>query len=162
MRGWVFVPAGFGLWWIMSGLAALSALNKTSSGILIGVALLVVLVGLRSKSAKHSFDRRTFLLASIGEGIGIASVLVISAVSHKPSLIMPLIGAVVGLHFIPLAKAFADRAFITAGCLLTVVSLLALLWSSPLREAVAGLGGGSVLWGFSLLASLTNRSQTNL
>ena len=94
-----------------------------------------------------------FRLGVLAEGVGIAAVLVGCGASRRPDLIMPMVGVVVGLHFLPLARAFGDRRFVVAGCLLAGVCALSLLWPSPLRVAVAGIGAGVVLWGFALWAS---------
>ena len=67
---------------------------------------------------------------------------------------MPLVGAVVGLHLLPLARAFNDRRFVFAGSLLAGVCLASLLWAPPIRMAIAGVGAGVVLWGFALWTSL--------
>ena len=67
---------------------------------------------------------------------------------------MPLVGTVVGLHMLPLARAFDDRRFVLAGGLLAGVCMASLLWTPPLRMAIAGIGAGVVLWSFALWTSL--------
>ena len=72
---------------------------------------------------------------------------------------MPLIGLVVGLHFLPLARAFDDRRSVLAGCLLTGVGLASLLWPPPTRMAIAGVGAGVALWAFVVWAGLRQANQ---
>jgi len=121
-------------------------------------ALLVVTIGLLSgRGAAQPFKSRVFHYSVIAEVIGVALVLIFCIPLDQPSFIKPLIGAIVGLHFLPFAKAFEDRLFILAGALMIAVSLSALLWPSPARDAIAGLGGGIILWLFVLYASLVRK-----
>ena len=123
--------------------------------ILIAGALLVAASGfLFRRDVAGPFDRTRFRYSVMAEGAGIAIVLLVCIPLQRSDLIMPLIGMVVGLHFVPLAKVFGDRAFVTVGCLMAGVSLAALLWLPPLRQAISGVGGGILLWGFALWTSL--------
>jgi hypothetical protein len=159
MRYWALVPSGFGFCWFAFGLSSLSWL---SSGVWVALfigALVVAGIGIiLGQQSPRLFDRKAFRKALIAEGIGIVVVLLTCNLLQQPSIILPLIGAVVGLHFLPLAKAFGDRTFIMAGCLMAGINLAALFWPSPLRGAISGIGGGVTLWAFALWTSLRSRS----
>lgn len=156
MRFWALIPTGFGLWWLSAGLSAIHQLSERTMIALCLGAMIVAAIGLaKGRNVDgRSFDHRPFKYAFIGEAIGISLVMAFCVLWRLPSLIIPLIGIVVGLHFIPLSKAFDDRRFIVAGSAMALLSLGALLWSAPERDAVAGIGGGAILWLFALWASL--------
>ena len=63
---------------------------------------------------------------------------------------------------VPLARAFEDRRFVLAGSLLAGVCLASLLWTPPLRMAIAGIGAGVVLWSFALWTSLRQAMPAEL
>lgn len=117
MRYWALIPTGFGLWWLSAGLSAIDQLSERTMIALCLAAIIVAAIGLtnRQSADERSFDNRPFKYALIGEAIGIGLVMTFCILSRLPSLIIPLIGIVVGLHFIPLSKAFDDRRFIVAG-----------------------------------------------
>jgi hypothetical protein len=154
MNAWILVPCGFGLWWLASGLSALGLLSASSGVALVFGAAAVAACGFAQRGRNGIINRRAFRFSVLAESVGIALVLLTCSSIRRPDLIMPLVGAVVGLHFVPLAGAFNDRRFIFAACLLTGVCLASLLWSPPVRMAIAGIGAGAVLWAFALWTSL--------
>ena len=153
MNAWSLIPGGFGLWWLASGLAALQLLSVWSWIGLVTGAVVVAASGLGRQSLQM-VDRRTFRFSVLAEGAGIAVILLACDVSRRPDLIMPLVGTVVGLHFLPLASAFGNRRFLLSGSLMTVVCLCSLTWPLPVRTAIAGIGAGGILWAFALWSSL--------
>lgn len=154
MNAWILIPCGFGLWWLASGLAALGPVSGLSWAALIAVAAVVAACGLVRRGQTGLIDRRMFRSCLLMESAGIVIVLVGCGVARRPDLIMPMIGTVVGLHFLPLSRAFGDRRFIVAGYLMTGLCLASLLWPVPMRTAIAGIGAGIILWGFALWTSL--------
>ncbi|QBD83262.1 hypothetical protein EPA93_47790 [Ktedonosporobacter rubrisoli] len=81
----------------------------------------------------------------------------LSMFNHS-ELIIPVIGLVVGLHFLPLAKLFGIRLYYLSGLLLSLLAILTILaqlvgvtpgtvgtWSS-----IDGLGNAIILWLTSL------------
>lgn len=154
MNAWVLLPCGFGFWWLASGLSAVGLLSAWSDIALIAVASVVAACGFVRRGSTRLVDRRMFRLGVLAEGAGIAVVVPACAVSSRPDLIMPLVGAVVGLHFLPLGKAFGDRRLVLAACAMTCVCLASLSWPVPVRTAIAGIGAGIVLWGFAVWTSL--------
>jgi hypothetical protein len=154
MNPWILVPCGFGFWWLVSGLSALGPLSRWSWSLLVIAVVLVAACGFTRRGATGIVDRRAFRISVLAEIVGIGIVVLGCSLSQRPDLIMPLIGTVVGFHLLHLTKAFNDRRFVVAGSLLASVCLVSLLWTSPLRMAVAGIGSGIVLWGFAVWTSL--------
>jgi hypothetical protein len=154
MNPWVLVPCGFGLWWLVSGISALRPLSGWLWALLVTAAVLVAACGLRRRQGMRIIDRRAFRIGVLAESGGIGIVVLSSTLSHRPDLIMPLVGAVVGLHLLPVARAFADRRLALAGGLLAGVCLTSLWWAPPVRTAIAGIGAGVVLWGCAVWTSL--------
>ena len=153
-NSWIFVPTGFGLWWFAAGLSAVMPLSGGIWALLITAASAIAACGLRRHGTTGRFDRRIFRYSVLGEIVGISVVLLACLLLARPDMIMPMIGAVVGLHFLPLAKAFGDGRFVVAGCLVTSISFASLFWSPPMRMAITGIGAGATLWAFALWASL--------
>ncbi len=162
MNGWILVPCGFGFWWLASGLSALGPLSGWSWSLLITGAAVVAACGFASRRRAKIVDRKTLRFSVLAESGGIAIVLLGCGLSQRPDIIMPLVGTVVGLHFLPLAKAFNDRRFVFAGSLTAGVCLASLLWTPPIRMAIAGVGAGVVLWGFALWTSLRQTRTTEM
>ena len=154
MNAWILVPSGFGFWWLASGLCALRPLSGISWLLLVTAAFLVAACGFARCRRTRIKDGRTFRISVLAESGGIGIVVLGCSFLQRPDLIMPLVGTVVGLHMLPLARAFDDRRFVLAGGLLAGVCMASLLWVPPLRMAIAGIGAGVVLWGFALWTSL--------
>jgi hypothetical protein len=160
MRALALIPTGFGFFWIIAGVSALSQLTIVKLIALMAGALLVAAVGVfRGRRTARAFDKKRYLYALAGEAAGIVFVLLFCAIAEQPSLILPLIGAVVGLHFLPLAKVFEYPSLLLIGPLMTIVSFSALLWPPPFRDAVAGIGGGAILWLYVLYTGLIGKRQ---
>lgn len=61
-------------------------------------------------------------------------------------LIWPMIGLVVGLHFIPMARLFRVQPYAAMGVAMTAASLLAMMCEGGLRFLVLGVGVGMSCW----------------
>ena len=153
MNAWILVPCGFGLWWLASGLSALGLLTAWSGAAVLLGAIFVAWSGFTRRRHTRLVDRKTFRLGVLAETAAIAVVVPACILTRRPDLMMPLVGAVVGLHFLPLARAFGDQRFVLAAFALTCVCLTSLLWPAPTRMAIAGIGAGAVLWVFALWTS---------
>ena len=124
MNAWTLVPCGFGFWWIASGLSALGFLSGWSWSLLVTAAAVVAACGFVRRRRTRIIDRRTFRFSVLAESGGITIVVLGCGFSQRPDLIMPLVGTVVGLHLLPLARAFDDRRFVLAGGLLAGIAML--------------------------------------
>ena len=97
-------------------------------------------------------EERAIMWSSIGEGIGIflASNIVINL--HRPDLLLPAIALVVGLHFLPIARATGFRPFYILGSALIVAALVGFLTGAPIGGELAGFMAAGALWLASIMA----------
>ena len=99
-------------------------------------------------------------------GIEVALIVAGAAVlgpSGHPAYLAPWVLFVVGAHFIPLARVFADSGLITPGVLLMLIAAAAAITGAATTVApstVAGAGGGLVCGTRALMCLIAARSQT--
>lgn len=147
-----FVGLGFGLLWLFLGASAVgSPLGWMLGGV--GV-LLFVAVGIRTAlrgwgtaPSGRPFDRRVYF-ASVA--IEIAAIVLAQAwlAAHgRITLLPPVVGVIVGLHFLGLWRAWGRRSFLGLAGAMTAVNLAALLVPMPLsgRLALSGFGSAGAL-----------------
>jgi hypothetical protein len=152
--------AFFGLGWLLAGLGHYGGTATGVAGTL-GLAIALTLVLL---SRKLSFGqtiegpddlsattRRQFGLINVVQWGLIASIVVACRVGGQPGLIMPLVAVVVGLHFLPLARVFADPRLIAPGAVLTAVGVTGLIAravsvSQAAVFTLVGVGCALTLW----------------
>ena len=91
-----------------AGLSALELLSGWSRAALVIGAVVVAWCGFTHRCRTRLVDRKAFRRGVLAETAGIAVVVPTCGVLGRPDLIMPLVGTVVGLHFLPLARAFGD------------------------------------------------------
>jgi hypothetical protein len=125
------------------GFAARHALRQPGSGIVL------------SRKAK-----RTFLLASTGEGIGIFVAMNIVINMHRPEWRLPAMALVVGLHFLPIAYGTAFRPYYILGAALIAVALIGFAMPTPFGGAFSGVAAATCLWGASVIAVLLDGGMT--
>jgi hypothetical protein len=119
----------FGVGWLLAGLGHFGGAVAGVAGVL-GLLLALGLVR-AARRVPHTpggeglpaLQRRRFgqvnavqwlLIAAVGIGCGVGGV---------PVLIMPLVAIVVGLHFFPLARVFAEPRMVAPGAVLTAVGV---------------------------------------
>ena len=154
----------FGAIWLLLGFCA----GRPSPGWLraafliagVSIAVWIAVTGIRARSIARSAaapsrkeemrDReigRRFELITGAEGLAILVAVVGLNVAHRPNLILPVIAAIVGLHFFPLAALFGSPAYYVTGVLGCAISLAGFLTYDPaLRKTVVGLSFGTLLW----------------
>ncbi len=103
--------------------------------------------------------RRLYSLVNLAQLLGILAVLVGGVRTGRPELIPAGIAAVVGLHFLPFARAFrwAGHAGVGAGLLAVAVVGLGLALTgrqAPDVQRVVGLASAGVLWAGAVAAVL--------
>ncbi|MCC7009595.1 MAG: hypothetical protein IT184_12335 [Acidobacteria bacterium] len=99
----------------------------------------------QTPSARRAM-RRAFLLVNAGQFVATGSLVAASVSLGRPDFIWPLIGIVLGLHFLPLASLFRLRAYYVLGIAVACVSAIALLFDEPARMLLLGTGVGGSLW----------------
>ncbi len=91
--------------------------------------------------------KRAFKLVNVAQYGGIALVLVVMNVIHHPEWIAAGIVAVVGAHFLPLARTFRYRGYyLTAAAMLGVALLNVLVGDAQITRALTFLATGAILW----------------
>jgi len=90
--------------------------------------------------------RKALMWSSIGEGIGIFLASNVVNNLHRPDLLLPAIALVVGLHFLPIARAAAFRPFYLLGAFLVLSSVIGFLVAAPVGGDIAGIAAALSLW----------------
>jgi hypothetical protein len=87
------------------------------------------------------------------EGIAIGVAVNVLGYFHNSRLIGPVVGLIVGLHFLPLAYVMRLRTCVLTGLALITFSLLAMVLPDPWPLPVVGLSAAPILWvtGFIIL-----------
>ncbi len=95
---------------------------------------------------------RAIMWSSIAEGIGlfVAANIVINL--HRADLMLPAMALVVGLHFLPIARAASFRPFYLLGATLILAAMIGAIVSAPGGGAIAGMTAAMGLWIASILA----------
>jgi hypothetical protein len=89
--------------------------------------------------------------SSFGLVFAAEGVLILLAVNvlnnlHLEHYVISAIAAIVGLHFVPLARLYRVGMYYTVGSVMTVAAILSLAVPSPLRESSLALTMGTILW----------------
>lgn len=131
-------------------------------GVLLALASVAVMLKRKDGSAMSTrAGRRTYGI-TVGVELAVAVIGVVAlSVTGAEQFISPWILAVVGVHFIPMARLFGIRLLTAAGIVLTVVAIVAAViggLTTVLPSALAGGLGGLVMLGFGV-ASLQQAWQ---
>lgn len=155
------VGASFGGCWAIAGAFGLPKRMRPPV-ILLSLAVTAFLIARPfveplSGVPQGSFDATVYWIAVAAETAAILIAAIFLNVRGRKDLLLPVIGIIVGLHFIGLWQATRLLLFLGVAILMCAVSLAALLLRgydangvSP-RQAVAGLGCAIVLWGCAAL-----------
>jgi hypothetical protein len=100
---------------------------------------------------------KAIMWATIGEGVGLFLAANIVINLHRPDLLLPAMALVVGLHFLPIARAAAFRPFALLGAVLILAAAAGSALPAPTGGTIAGLAAALALWTASLLAILRDR-----
>ncbi|MDQ2865040.1 MAG: hypothetical protein M3R51_02320 [Candidatus Eremiobacteraeota bacterium] len=89
---------------------------------------------------------RVVMWASAAEGVAILVAIKVVTSAGRPDLVVASVAAIVGLHFLPLARAFpAPRYYVTAAALL-LVAVVGFTFPSPMMVSVVCGSCAIVLW----------------
>ncbi|RJK98193.1 hypothetical protein [Vallicoccus soli] len=156
-----FVLGPFGLLW---GMVAASGAGGAAAALRVAavVAAVLVVAGAvalarrrppRPRSLPEGWHRRVGLV-NAGQFVVIALVVVGCLVADAPQLVPPLVCLVVGVHFVPLARDFAQPEYraTAAGLCAAAVAGLVLLAAvdAEASRLVVGAVAALVLWGSAL------------
>ena len=151
------VGLGFGTVWMMIGVLGVAPAIQAASAILVlaaalALALWLVVRRLPGHGAAARAPDRAWLRWSLGgEAVGIAASLAYGIAAHRGDLVLPLVGIAVGLHFLPLAKAFRRPMLALAGLLVALAAFVSTGFAEACRLQVMGFGAGAASW-LTLLA----------
>ncbi|WNM37227.1 hypothetical protein RMN56_18810 [Micromonospora halotolerans] len=123
-------------------------------------AALVVRAGRRPAGERdRSADRRYGLIVVAEFAVALIGGLLLAA-AGLGGYVPVLIGAVVGVHFVPLAPVLRDRLLVPLGVAVTLVALAGLvvgLVSAVAAGLVVGTGTGALLLAYAVLALVRAR-----
>jgi hypothetical protein len=131
-------------------------------GVVLAAVALVAMLRLKDGSAMSTrTGRRTYgITVGVELLVAVAGVVPLT-ITGREEFISPWILAVVGLHFIPMARLFGIRLLAVAGIVLTMIAIAAAIIGSVadvLPSAVAGGVGGLALLAFASASLYRARS----
>ena len=173
MQG-IAVMTVFGTGWALSGVIGVApgaALQVLGGVVVLVLAALVFRTALRwhahpdparvrPRPDRPGDPTRTFLLVNVGQAVLILVAVFGLARLGVPEFIAPAVVVVVGLHFLPLARALAVPLYLWTGLALLVVGALGAVLAGTgaavaVVRAVVGLSAALVLWSTSLRLART-------
>jgi hypothetical protein len=89
---------------------------------------------------------RVIMWSSIAEGVGIFLVANVLVNLGRPDLVLPGIAVIVGLHFLPMARAIPFPPFYGLAVALLAAAGVGFVLRQPLGGEVAGLAAAIALW----------------
>jgi hypothetical protein len=143
----------FGFLWLLIGISGLH--RSMALAVLAGGVLIFAIAAwraVRRGTCRNRFDRRYYVVAVVAEIAAIAAAQYWLSVHGRNDLLFPIVGVIVGLHFIGLWLAATDRRYLWLAGALVAINLAGLL--PPLSQ-----GGRAIVSGFgSSLALLVTAS----
>jgi hypothetical protein len=114
---------------------------------LISVAILLWAYSLPSTGGKlGSHTRKALARWSVVEGLAIVLAVNFLRRTHHPDATFPIVAAIVGLHFLPLARSIPVRLYYITAAGLVLTGAAGMLASVDERPLFVGLGAAAVLW----------------
>ena len=142
------IGLAFGWLWLVIGASATGAAQRpivlAGSLLFAGAAFQLVR---RGRGGSGRFAGRYYLAAVIGEVAAIALAQNWLAAHHREDLLFPVVGIIVGLHFIGLWLAWRRVQFLWLTGAMVAINLLALLLplATRSRTMLSGLGSSAAL-----------------
>jgi hypothetical protein len=155
-----FIVSGFAGVWAWYGASALDGPPWLAPIAVLPSILIALLAVVRPRIAPQaaSSTQRPFLIVVALEGIAIFVLVNLATNLGRPDLVMPAIGLVVGLHFLPLAKIFRFPAYRLTGLALSALAIGSALIAGAERAVLLGLGAAAILWLTLLFGALAKPS----
>lgn len=101
--------------------------------------------------------RRTIAWSSAAEGVGLFIVANIVMTARRPDLLLPAMALVVGVHFLPIARATRFWPFYIVGLALIVAAAAGFVLSSTGGGSLSGFAAATALWCAAGAAVLRDR-----
>lgn len=144
---------GFGLLyagiWAWRGVVAAHVPEIPAIGVIAAIDIALMVWFLRRdlvlKRPKTVHDASLSRMTRIGRIVAIVIVVTLVRDLHRPDLLLPLIGLMIGVSYLALARALREPVHLWVGALVIGITLGAL--ALPYHVAVAGFGTAIVVWG---------------
>jgi hypothetical protein len=151
MRMAILVLGAFATFW---GIAALLAARLPGWTLILPAALSLALGGALWRSVgpdslaldERRRVRRLLRWVSIAEFVAILGGVNFVTWAGRPDLIDCIVAAVVGLHFLPLARWMPAPVFYLTGVALLALAIVGVALASPVRDVAVCGGAALVLW----------------
>ena len=96
--------------------------------------------------------RKAIKWSTIAEGAGLCLISNLVILMHRLDLLLPGMALVVGLHFLPIARAAAFRPFYLLGGTMVVSALVGFIVRAPSGGEIAGFTAATGLWAAAVMA----------
>jgi hypothetical protein len=143
------IGLAFGLLWFLVGAGTVAG---TAGAILTGAGVVVFAIAAfravrRGRPAGAVFRRNYYIAAVVAEVIAIVAAQGWLAAHGRSDLIFPVVGVIVGLHFIGLWKAMGLRRFLALAAAMVAINLIALQpgLNHGQRLTISGFGSSAAL-----------------
>ena len=142
------IGLGFGWLWLLVGA---SAAGRSGTAILIAGSALIALAAWRvvrcGRVGDRRFDRKYYIAAVVLEIVAIMLAQAWLSARGESALLFPVVGIIVGLHFIGLWLAMRSSRFLWLSGALVAINLVALLvpLSPSQRVMLSGFGSAASL-----------------
>lgn len=152
--------------WVPARLLPVPA--PVAHAIVVAVALLLFVSAIRPIATSAGrrpgapVDRKLMALSIAGEVVAILIGVNLVANLGRPDLILSVVGLVVGLHFLPLAKACDFPAYRILGLAITAFALVSIAVPGPVGHAILGGGAAASLWLTVLATTLRLRHMNRM
>jgi hypothetical protein len=143
------IGLAFGLLWFLVGAGAVAPpagpMLMAAGGLVF--ALAAIRVVRRGRRPGATFIRTYYVVAVVAELVAIAVAQAWLAGQGRTDLLFPVVGVIVGLHFIGLWKAIGLTRFLALAAAMVVINLVALTphLPTPQRAMISGFGSSAAL-----------------
>jgi hypothetical protein len=143
-----YIGLAFGALWLSVGAHAAPPPWGLVSAIVGGLLVLAAAVRIPGRGSRGGhFHRRWYFGAVAAELIALTAAQSWLAAHHRPDLLLPVVGVIVGLHFLGLWRAMGLQRFVWLTIALVAINLVALLpdLAQSQREMISGFGSAAAL-----------------
>ena len=155
MRNAIMILCGFAAIW---GIFALGYAAAPKVALVLPVAISLAIgwmvtrriAATGASRANPGHAGRVVMWASIGQGVAIIVAAIILQNLDRGDLIVTAMAAIVGAHFLPLARYIPAPGYYATGAAMIAVAAVGLAFAPPLRGLVTCGGSALVLWATTL------------
>jgi hypothetical protein len=160
----VAVLTGFATWWGWRPATYLPIPPAVTHAVLVMAGLMLFVAAVRAIAAGHGpsvpVDRRLMMISMIAEVLAILIGTNLVASLGRSDLVLPVVGLVVGLHFLPMAQALSYPPYRLTGLAITTLAVVSMAFPGSIGLTILGAGTGATLWLTALHLTLRLRAWT--